>query len=134
MSGTPLFSSARATLLRWTRLVPGLFRHDPLFRYASIAAVLALIFYAVSIGQQVAGPDAASSAREKTAPVARDSQGSAQQGSAGTAGNTATAGPPAPGSPGAPSATTDTAPISPGRTLDHLKVEPAARDSFGTMP
>ncbi|WP_292231720.1 hypothetical protein [Mesorhizobium sp.] len=32
-----------------------MFRHDPLFRYATIAAVLALIFLAVSMVQHVGG-------------------------------------------------------------------------------
>jgi hypothetical protein len=135
MSGTQLFSSARATLVRWTRLVPGLFRHDPLFRYASIAAVLALILFTVSVGQHVAGPVAVTGAGGKTGPAAKKiPESGGRQGSADRADGAETAEPPAPGSPGAPSATKDVTPISPGRALDHLQVEPASRDSFGTMP
>ncbi|RWH77991.1 hypothetical protein [Mesorhizobium sp.] len=41
--------------MRWAKKVPAMFRHDPLFRYATIAAVLALIFLAVSMVQHVGG-------------------------------------------------------------------------------
>ncbi|KUM25573.1 hypothetical protein AU467_25700 [Mesorhizobium loti] len=120
-------------LARWLKLVPALFRHDPLFRYASIAAVLALILFAVSIGQHVVGAVAVTGAG-KTGPAATVPEGSERRGRADMTGGAATARPPAPGSPGAPMATTDTAPIAPGHTLDHLRVEPASPDKFGTMP
>ncbi len=89
MSAPQLFSGLLAIGIRWIRLVPALFRHDPLFRYATIAAVLALIFLAVGIGRQIAGFDAVSPMPE-TAATADDAE---------------MAGPPAPGSPAAPSAT-----------------------------
>ncbi|WP_189510241.1 hypothetical protein [Mesorhizobium sp. M1D.F.Ca.ET.043.01.1.1] len=126
-----LLSSGRATLLRWSKLVPGLFRQDPLFRYATIAVVLALILMAVSIGQDV-------SAR-RPLPGTRDAGVTAPDpsGEASTpAGNLDAAKPPAPASPDlSPAQQNEQDPaIAPSRSLQGLDLAPAPRDNFGTVP
>ncbi len=105
MSAPQLFSGLLAIGIRWIRLVPALFRHDPLFRYATIAAVLALIFLAVGIGRQIAGFDAVSPMPETAAPAGTGTKNGKPQGDTDTADDAEMAGPPAPGSPAAPSAT-----------------------------
>ncbi|MER9950019.1 MULTISPECIES: hypothetical protein [unclassified Mesorhizobium] len=133
MTDETLFSSVRATLLRWLRLVPALFRRDPLFRYAAIAAVLASIFLAVSIGHDVAGQrddrptDAGKNA--STPPTGRDNF---EQGNASSAARSQTE-PPAPGSTLEP-AHEKTPAVAPGRPLQGIEVAPAPHDNFGTVP
>ncbi|MER8814133.1 hypothetical protein [Mesorhizobium sp. M0965] len=131
MTDETLFSSMRATLLRWLKLVPALFRRDPLFRYATIAAVLALMFLAVSIGQDVAGQrddrptDAGKNA--STPPTGRDNF---EQGNASSAAQTTE--PPPPGT--LEPAPEETPAVAPGRPLHGIKVAPAPHDNFGTVP
>lgn len=133
MTPETLFSSVRATLLRWLKLVPALFRRDPLFRYATIAAVLALIFLAVSIVQDVArhadGPmtGAGKNAGTTSAPD------NFEQGNASSAAGSQTSQPPAPGSTLEP-AHDDTPAVAPGRPLQGIEVAPAPRENFGTVP
>lgn len=130
MTGAGLFISLRAMLLRWAKLAPPLFRHDPLFRYAAIAAVLALIFLAVSMVQDdsryggVTGTDDAIGSKATT-PDRVGQRTTSRTESAGTGT------PPAPGSAAQPE---DTPAIAPGRSLDGIDVEPAPRDDFGTLP
>ncbi|WP_192385911.1 hypothetical protein [Mesorhizobium silamurunense] len=45
----------QSTPMRWAKNVLAMFRHDRLFRCATIVAVLALIFLVVSMVQQVGG-------------------------------------------------------------------------------
>lgn len=127
MSTAALSSRLRTAALRCANLVPALFRHDPLFRYATIAAVLALIFLAVSIIQDVGGRgaiDASTTAQDR-----------APHDAVTPAGNSDRTEPPAPGSTDAPTLTED-APvkIAPGRSLDGIDVEPMPKDRFGTLP
>lgn len=126
MMNATLLALVRARLLRWLKLVPALFRRDPLFRYATIAAVVALIFLAVSIVQDVAGhrDGPMTSAAPATAPDNRNS--SSAEGSQ-------TSAPPAPGSTSGP-AHDDTPAVAPGRPLQGIKVAPAPRENFGTVP
>ncbi|MEI9425868.1 hypothetical protein O7A70_32775 [Mesorhizobium sp. Cs1299R1N1] len=130
-----LVASVRATLLRWLKLVPTLFKHDPLFRYASIAAVLALILIAVSIGQDVSGRSALSGTGNRTGSAATAPERVGQNGVVPATGLETTE-PPVPGSPGVPTPTKDASPpaIAPGRSLNGIDVAPAPRDSFGTIP
>ena len=137
MTDATLLGSVRARLLRRLKLVPVLFRRDPLFRYATIAAVLALIFLAVSIGQDVAshrdgpmtGAGKATGSHAKTTDRNGQNKASPSDGSE-------TAMPPVPGSQGAPSATQNAPPpkIAPGHSLEGVDVAPAPRDDFGTVP
>ncbi|RWB66201.1 hypothetical protein [Mesorhizobium sp.] len=126
-----LLSSGRATLVRWSKLVPGLFRHDPLFRYATIAVVLALILMAVSMGQDVSG--------RRPLPGTTDA-GAIAPGPSGEASapvpNVDAADPPVPASLGQSPAQQDKQDpaIAPSRSLDGLDLAPAPRDNFGTVP
>ncbi|RWD62879.1 MAG: hypothetical protein EOS60_31190 [Mesorhizobium sp.] len=122
-----LLSSGRATLLRWSKLVPGLFRQDPLFRYATIAVVLALILMAVSMGRDV-------SAR-RPLPGTSDAGANAPE-PLGEAGSLEAPDPPAPASPGlSPAQQNEPDPaIAPSRSLQGLDLAPAPRDNFGTVP
>jgi hypothetical protein len=126
MNVAALSSRLRAAAIRCAKLVPVLFRHDPLFRYATIAAVLALIFLAVSMLQDVGGRGALDSAT--TAPDR------APHDTAPPTGNSDRTEPPAPGSTGTPAAPEDAPAIAPGRSLDGIDVEPAPKDRFGTLP
>jgi hypothetical protein len=129
-----LLASVRATLLRWLELVPALFRRDPLFRYATIAAVLALVFLAVSIGQDVARDrDGQMTGAGKNASAPSTAPDNFEQGNASSAAGSRTTEPPAPGSTLKP-AHEETPAVAPGRPLQGIKVAPALRDSFGTMP
>ncbi|MER8458307.1 hypothetical protein NKH24_19765 [Mesorhizobium sp. M1300] len=131
MTAETLLSSVRATLVRWLKLVPALFRRDPLFRYATIAAVLALIFLAVSIVQDVAGNrDGPMTGAGKGTPSASDNF---EQGNAASAAGSQTSEPPAPGSTSEP-APDDTPAVAPGRPLQGIEVVPAPHDNFGTIP
>ncbi len=133
MTAQTLLSSVRATLMRWLQLVPALFRHDPLFRYATIAAVLALIFLAISIVQDVAGNrDGPVAGAGKNAGTPTSTSEKFEQGNASTAVGSPTE-PPAPGSPSEPGQD-DTPAVAPGRPLQGIKVAPAPHDDFGTVP
>ena len=129
MMNATLLASVRTRLLRWLKLVPALFRRDPLFRYATIAAVLALIFLAVSIVQDVLGhrDGRMTGAAPATAPD------NVQHRNASSTEGPRMSEPPAPGSKSEP-AHEDTPAVAPGRPLQGIKVAPAPRDSFGTMP
>ena len=76
-------SNLGSAIGHWAKLIPGLFRHDPLFRYAAIAAMLALLFLAARAIQEFAGPGAipATELRLVEQPAAdtrrRDSNGTA---------------------------------------------------------
>ncbi|MER8406925.1 hypothetical protein NKH16_19700 [Mesorhizobium sp. M1307] len=134
MTAETLFSSVRATLLRWLKLVPALFRRDLLFRYATIAAVLALIFRAVSIGQDVAGQrDDRPTDAGKNASTPPTDQDNFEQGNASSAAGSQTTEPPAPGSTLEP-AHEKTPAVAPGRPLQGIEVAPAPHDNFGTVP
>lgn len=130
MTGARLFVSLRAMLLRWAKRAPALFRHDPLFRYAAIAAVLALIFLAVSMVQDDSrygtGRDEAPGSRT-TRPDRAGQDTTSRTDSAGTGT------PPVPRSAAQPDHE-DAPAIAPGRSLDSIDVEPAPRDDFGTLP
>lgn len=126
MSTAALSSRLRAAALRCANLVPALFRHDPLFRYATIAAVLALIFLAVSMVQDVGGRGAL---EHSTTVPDRTPHGTVPP-----AVNSDATEPPPPGSPDAPAAPEDAPAITPGRSLDRIDVEPAPKDRFGTLP
>lgn len=133
MTDATLLASVHARLLRWLKLVPALFRRDPLFRYATIAAVLALIFLAVSIVQDVTGhrdgpmTGAGNNAGTTSAPD------SFEQGNASSAAGSRTSQPPAPGSTLEP-IDEKTPAVAPGRPLQGIKVAPAPRETFGTVP
>ena len=127
MGGGPLISIVTSGASRWARLVPGLLRHDPLFRYAAIAAALALVFLAARLAQDFAGPG-------EIPPAGSDRIGDnvvkpADRLPTGEE-------PPRPGSATTPPETDDTTPsaIAPGRSLEGIEVEPASRDRFGTLP
>lgn len=127
MRGGPLISIAASGASRWARLVPDLLRHDPLFRYAAIAAALALFFLVARLAQDFAGPGAippAGSDRIDDNAVNPDD------------GSPVVQTPPAPGTAVAPSAPGDatTPMILPGRSLQGVEVEPAPPDRFGTLP
>lgn len=127
MRGGPLISIAASGASRWARLVLGLLRHDPLFRYAAIAAMLALFFIVARFAQDVAGPGAippAGSDRVDNNAVNPDDQPPVGEK------------PPPPGSAVAPPVPGDARPptILPGRSLQGVEVEPAPPDRFGTLP
>ena len=111
-----------ATLLRQAlRLVPVLIRHDPLFRYAGIAAALFLL---VLIGrglQDWAGPGPIPPAPD---PLAVNTPRSPTSKS------------PAPEPTMVVPAPLPAPPIfiTPGRKLDGVTVTPAPADRFGTLP
>lgn len=133
MTDATLLASVHARLLRWLKLVPALLRRDPLFRYATIAAVLALIFLAVSFAQDVTGhrdgpmTGGGNNAGTTSAPD------KFEQGNASSAAGSQTSQPPAPGSTLEP-APDDTPAVAPGRPLQGIKVAPAPRENFGTVP
>lgn len=126
MNRHDLLPSLRAMLIRWTGLVPALFRHDPLFRYAAIAAILALIFLLVSMGQQRAG--SGNSVPKANAPIsdARHDAGF-ERGDP-----LSPAEPPPPGSAREPALQAPA--VAPGRPLEGIDVAPAPGDGFGTLP
>ena len=133
--GGSLLVSVRATLLRWANHVPALFRHDPLFRYAAIAAGLALIFLAVSMVQDGRRHDAVTGAGT-AAGIPFTAPDRAGQDKAPPSGGSQTAEPPVPEPSGASSSSENAQPlkIAPGHPLEDADVAPAPHDSFGTMP
>nr|WP_284452433.1 hypothetical protein [Mesorhizobium sp. WSM4875] len=138
MIGKTWLAALNARLLRWLKLVPALFSRDPLFRYATIAAVLALIFLAVSTLQDVGGHRGGpftGPARETTPDNLQNRDPSLAEGSQLSQ-------PPAPGSATpAPAAGSTSQPpdaeipaVAPGRPLQGIQVAPTPRDSFGIVP
>ena len=127
MNGTAMLSNMLATASRWANLVPGLLRHDPLFRYAAIAAGLALFFLIVRVAQEFAGPGAIS-----PSGLGRVEQNPTDSEDTRATGIT----PPVPGSATVPPKPEDAIPpvIAPGRSLEGMEVAPAPRDNFGTLP
>lgn len=108
-----------AMQLRLKRLLaaaPGAFRHDPLFRYAAIGAVLSLL---VLIGR-LGGSHTAPAAGPPPAPTALGQRYGE------------------PTAAGAPAATPNTStPIAPSQSLNAVTIRPdptAAADSFGRVP
>jgi hypothetical protein len=111
MNGRATFSSMLSSVRRAASLIPALLRHDPLFRYAAIAAALAMVFLVGRLAQDMAGPGAIPpKQKELGAPVGE------------------------PGNAAAPSPDDGTPlKIAPGRALDGARIEPPPRDSFGTI-
>lgn len=135
MTRETIFSMLRAMLARWTKLVPALFRHDPLFRYATIATVLALIFLIAGLARDFLGPGTIPPADLDAENKPAASEGVRSDG-ANAGSRSATTEPPVPGPATAPPAPEDASPpmIAPGRSLEGLDMAPAPRDSFGTLP
>jgi len=126
MTPSKLFSDVASALARWARLVPSLLRNDPIFRYATIAAASALLFLIARFAQELAGPSTIPSVGEATS-----------QGPDGSATKSRSVDePPAPGSATTLTDEQGATPlkITPGRSLEGIEVEPAPRDSFGTLP
>ena len=110
-----------STLGKLARLTPALFLRDPLFRYAAIAAGIALMFLVAQFAQSLAGPPAA-----PAAPAASAGGLPAKLQSSATT-------PAVSGSPATPLPAQAPA-IAPGRPLNGVALEPAPADSFGTLP
>ncbi|SEF14913.1 hypothetical protein SAMN05444161_9107 [Rhizobiales bacterium GAS191] len=104
-------------LRRALSLVPALIRHDPLFRYAAIGAVLFLLLVIGRLAQDMAGPGPiplAPDADVVTAPADR---------------------PPSAATPTSRTTNPAAVPsIAPGRSLDAVSVGAAPADGFGTLP
>lgn len=134
MNARTMVSNLSAAASRWAKCVPDLLRHDPLFRYASIAAVLAVLFLGARLVGDITGPGPIPPAGQgmNKSPAAN---GEGQTG-ADTDGSMSGAGPPAPGSAIEPPAPQGPAlpTIAPGRSLEGLDMKPAPRDNFGTLP
>ena len=96
------------------RLAPALLRHDPIFRYAAIGALMALILLVGRAAQDWAGQGAIPA----TPPLATD------QSSAST---------PAPPDFTQPAPAAAPA-IAPGRSLDGVTIAPPPADDFGRLP
>ena len=108
-----------AAAVKVLRIIPALFMRDPLFRYAAIAAIIALLFLTAQLAQDIAGPPAIS------ATPAGNSDGANQPSAASKAGQGR--------SPAAP--TPEQIPtIAPGRPLNAIVVDPAPVDAFGKLP
>ena len=96
------------------RLAPALLRHDPIFRYAAIGALMALTFHLGRAAQDRAGPGPIPA----TPPSATESPSAT-----------------GPVAPGLPQPAPATAPaIAPGRSLDGVTIAPAPADAFGRLP
>jgi len=106
------------------RLMPALIRHDPLFRYAGIAAVFFLIVLIGRGAQWWAGPGPIPPTPDRLgvngmapAPVQPQVPNDQKPDPAAAA--------PAPAPPVV---------IAPGRKLDGVTINPAPADRFGTLP
>lgn len=113
----------RLRLLRSARRLaaaaPGAFRHDPVFRYAAIGAIVSLL---VVVARLTGG-------LEQTGPRAPEPPTS---GALGSRYGERRAPGPAPAAPPSPAPS-----IAPGRTLDGIRIAPetaAPADRFGTLP
>ena len=109
----------RRKLRTLLRLVPALVLRDPWFRYAAIAAVLALLFVIGQIAQDWAGPPAPRPTPDGAAAVGPQRPQTAPTGAAIR--------PPPPTAADIPA-------IAPGRSLDGITVDPAPGDAFGKLP
>lgn len=110
---------ARTDLRKLLGLVPALAILDPLFRYAAIAAILAVLFLIGQFAQDLAGPPV----------LAPTPMGAAAVNSPRSDAPPATAaeGPTAPIPGKIPT-------IAPGRPLGGITVAPAPGDTFGKLP
>lgn len=132
MTAGSLLADIKAAAARWAKLVPALLWHDPIFRYATIAAIVALFFLIARLAQDFAGPGAipspeqTSQGSDGSEPVEEndDALGASASGEQ----------PPVPGSATTPDPEDAPVMITPGRSLENIEVEPAPRDSFGTLP
>ncbi len=96
------------------RLAPALLRHDPIFRYAAIGALMVLLILIGRAAQDWAGPGAIPA----TPPSAIELPSAT--------------GPVAPGLPQpAPAAAPA---IAPSRSLEGVTIAPAPADAFGRLP
>jgi hypothetical protein len=109
----------RRRLRTLSRLVPDLAMRDPWFRYAAIAALLAMLFVIGQIAQDWAGPPPPSPTPAGAAAV---NPQRAQTAPTGTAIR-----PPPPNAADIPA-------IAPGRSLQGIIVDPAPGDAFGKLP
>jgi len=97
------------------RLAPALMRRDPIFRYAAIGALMALVFLVGRLAQDWAGPGPIP-ATPTPSPIERPSETG-------------------PAAPGLPQPAPATAPaIAPGRSLEGVTIAPAPADAFGKLP
>ncbi len=96
------------------RLAPALLRRDPIFRYAAIGALMALVFLVGRAAQDWAGPG----------PIPATPPSTIELPSA--------TGPVAPGPPQPAPATAPA--IAPGRSLEGVTIAPAPADAFGKLP
>ena len=96
------------------RLAPALLRHDPIFRYAAIGALMALLLLVGRAAQDWAGPGAIPA----TPPSAVERP---------SATGPASPSPVQPAPAGAPA-------IAPGRSLDGVTIAPVPADEFGRLP
>jgi len=103
-----------ARIGRALRLAPALLRGDPIFRYAAIGALLALIFLIGRAAQDWAGPG----------PIPATSPSAVELPSPG---GSAAPGLPQPAPAPAPA-------IAPSRSLEGVTIAPAPADAFGRLP
>ncbi len=97
------------------RLAPALLRRDPIFRYAAIGALMALIFLVGRAAQDWAGPGAIPATPTPSAIELPSATG--------------------PAAPGLPQPAPEAAPaIAPGRSLEGVTIAPAPADAFGRLP
>ena len=109
----------RTDLRKLLGLVPALVMRDPLFRYAAIAAILALLFLIGQLAQDLAGPPVLAPTPMGAAAVSP----TRSEATAATAAEGVTA--PVPGKIPV---------IAPGRPLGGITVDPAPGDTFGKLP
>jgi len=96
------------------RLAPALLRRDPIFRYAAIGALMALIVLVGRLAQDWAGPG----------PIPATPPSAIERPSAS-----------GPAAPGLSQPVLATAPaIAPGRSLEGVTIAPAPADPFGRLP
>lgn len=112
----------KATIAKLARMTPTLFLRDPLFRYATIAAAIALLFLIAQVAQDLAGPS--------SIPAAPSASAGGEVGKP----QVSAAPPAAPRGSSAASVPEQSPSIAPGRPLNGLAVEPAPADTFGKLP
>ena len=108
-----------AATVKVLRIIPALFMRDPLFRYAAIAAIIALMFLIAQIAQDIAGPPVASK------PSSGNGVGQSQPSAASSAGQAQLPDAQIPA---------EVPTIAPGRPLNAIVVDPAPVDAFGKLP